>query len=77
MVKYSGPETQKGCMFCCLFGVLFLPAFGAGVICMIAGALADCDPKDEKEVYKLGGNYYSLNGTPENLRAPKEGGGRR
>ena len=76
MVKYSGPETQKAATFCCILGwILVVPTMGAGLCCIIAGALTDCDPKDEKEVYKLGGNYYSLNGTPENLRAPKEGGG--
>ena len=76
MVKWCGPQTQQGAECMKLAGCIMLPAWGVGLICCCIACAMENDPKDEKEVYKLGGNYYSLNGTPENLRAPKEGGGR-
>ena len=67
MVKYEGPKTQKYqqsySRTCCIIGTLLVPAFGAGIICCLCAACPPPDLKDEKEVYQVGGTYYTLNGT--------------
>jgi len=88
MVHYVGPQTQQAGLCCCIIG--FLLIIGPGICCIIAGAFAGAEPKDQKEVYAViqGGEetYYSLNGTidtkvgPECCGAPQgggKGGGRR
>ena len=65
MVKYRGPATQQAqsshTNFCCILGILF-NMFG-GPICCILALCPPQDLKDEKEVYQLGGTYYTPNGT--------------
>ena len=65
MVKYVGPATQQAQqnhgIFCCIAGTLFI--IGPGIICCILAAFPPQDLKDEKEVYQVGGRYYSQNGT--------------
>ena len=67
MVKYKGPVTEQAQQHhsstCCIIGTLFLPAMGAGIICCLFAGCPPEDLKDEKEVYKLGGQHYTLNGT--------------
>ena len=67
MVKYKGPVTEQAqqhhSSMCCIIGTLFLPAMGAGIICCICAACPPPDLKDEKEVYQVGGTYYTPNGT--------------
>ena len=67
MVKYKGPVTEQAQQHhsstCCIIGTLFLPAMGAGIICCLLAACPPPDLKDEKEVYQVGGTYYTLNGT--------------
>ena len=66
MVKYEGPKTQKYqqsySRTCCIIGTLLVPAFGAGISCCLLAAWPPVPLKDEKEVYQVGGRYYSLNG---------------
>ena len=66
MVKYEGPKTQKYqqsySRTCCIIGTLLVPAFGAGIICCLLVGWPPVPLKDEKEVYQVGGRYYSLNG---------------
>ena len=66
MVKYEGPKTQKFqqaySRTCCIIGTLLVPAFGAGIICCLLVGWPPVPLKDEKEVYQVGGRYYSLNG---------------
>ena len=66
MVKYEGPKTQKYqqaySRTCCIIGTLLVPAFGAGIICCLLVGWPPVPLKDEKEVYQVGGTYYSLNG---------------
>jgi len=60
MVKWNGPQTQQQQQCMALIGLLFLPAFGAGLICCcIAGAI---EPQDDKEVYSVNGLNYTPNG---------------
>ena len=63
IVLFVGPQTEQTANCLALTGCLFMGAFGAGFLCCILGECARCDPKDEKEVYALGGQYYTLNGT--------------
>ena len=67
MVKYKGPATQQAqqhhASTCCIIGTLFLPAMGAGIICCLFAGCPPEDLKDEKEVYQVGGTYYTPNGT--------------
>ena len=67
MVKYMGPATQQAqsshSTFCCILGMIFIWGFGAGIICCIAAACPPEDLKDDKEVYQVGGTYYTPNGT--------------
>ena len=66
MVKFEGPKTQKYqqsySRTCCIIGTLLVPAFGAGIICCLLVGWPPVPLKDEKEVYQVGGRYYSLNG---------------
>ena len=67
MVKYEGPKTQKYqqsySRTCCIIGTLLVPAFGAGIICCLLVGWPPVPLKDEKEVYQVGGKYYTPNGT--------------
>ena len=63
MVKYCGPETQQAQNMCCLIGICFIGAFGAGIICCLISGCVQGDPKDQKEVYKVHDMHYTLNGT--------------
>ena len=62
MVKYRGPVTQQAqqhhSSMCCIIGILC-----ANPICCLCAACPPPDLKDEKEVYQLGGTYYTPNGT--------------
>lgn len=72
MVKYRGPATQQAqsshTNFCCILGILF-NIFG-GPICCILALCPPPDLKDEKEVYQVGGTYYTLNGTVDTNVGP-------
>ena len=74
MVKYKGPVTEQAqqhhSSVCCIIGTLFLPAMGAGIICCLCAACPPPDLKDEKEVYQVGGTYYTLNGTVDTNVGP-------
>ena len=74
MVKYKGPVTEQAQQHhsstCCIIGTLFLPAMGAGIICCLLAACPPPDLKDEKEVYQVGGTYYTLNGTVDTNVGP-------
>ena len=74
MVKYKGPATQQAqqhhASTCCIIGTLFLPAMGAGIICCLFAGCPPEDLKDEKEVYQVGGTYYTLNGTVDTNVGP-------
>ena len=65
MVKYVGPATQQAQqshgIMCCILGTLFI--IGPGIICCILAAFPPQDLKDEKEVYQVGGTYFTPNGT--------------
>ncbi len=77
MVKYKGPVTEQAQQHhsstCCIIGTLFLPAMGAGIICCHLAACPPPDLKDEKEVYQVGGTYYTLNGTVDTNVGPAGG----
>ena len=79
MVKYKGPATQQAqqhhASTCCIIGTLFLPAMGAGIICCLFAGCPPEDLKDEKEVYQVGGTYYTLNGTVDTNVGPAGAGG--
>ena len=77
MVKYCGAQTQQAANCLALVGCLFLPAWGAGIICCCMAGCAAQDPKDEKEVYRIGGQHYTLNGTLDTNVGPGGGGRRR
>jgi hypothetical protein len=66
MVKYKGPVTEQAqrshTSTCCILGILFGAFFGAGAICCLLSACPPQDLKDEKEVYQVGGTFYTLNG---------------
>ena len=76
MVKFCGEKTKKeaDCLAC--VGCLFLPAYGLGLLCCLVSACARNDPKDEKEVYVLHGQYYTPQGTIDQ-NVGSGGGGRR
>ena len=61
MVKYHGPATKQAIeahvATCCILG------FFLGPICCLLALCPPQDLKDEKEVYQLGGTYYTPNGT--------------
>jgi hypothetical protein len=76
MVKYCGPQTKQSADCLAITGLLLLPAMGVGIWCFIFSACARADPKDEKELYVLGGTYYTLNGTID-TNVGAQGGGRK
>ena len=69
MVKYRGPVTQQAqqhhSSMCCIIGILC-----ANPICCLCAACPPPDLKDEKEVYQVGGTYYTLNGTVDTNVGP-------
>ena len=69
MVKYMGPATQQAqsshSTFCCILGILC-----GNPICCLCAACPPPDLKDEKEVYQVGGTYYTLNGTVDTNVGP-------
>ena len=79
MVKYEGPKTQKYqqsySRTCCIIGTLLVPAFGAGIICCLLVGWPPVPLKDEKEVYQVGGRYYSLNGRVDTNVGRRPAGG--
>ena len=77
MVKWCGPQTQQGAECMKLAGCIMLPAWGVGLICCCIGCAMENDPKDEKEVYKLGDQHYTLNGTLDERIGPGPYGGAR
>ena len=80
MVKYHGPVTQQAQQShgttCCIIGILC-----ANPICCLLAGCPPQDLKDEKEVYQVGGTYYTLNGTVDTNVGPAGagagGGGKR
>ena len=77
MVKWCGPQTQQGAECMKLAGCIMLPAWGVGLICCCIACAMENDPKDEKEVYKLGDQHYTLNGTLDERVGPGPYGGAR
>ena len=77
MVKWCGPQTHQGAECMKLAGCIMLPAWGVGLICCFIACCMENDPKDEKEVYKLGDQHYTLNGTLDERVGPGPYGGAR
>ena len=74
MVKYKGPVTEQAqqshVSTCCLLAILCV-----NPICLLLAACPPEDLKDEKEVYQVGGTYYTPNGTVDtNVGHPGQGG---
>ena len=61
---------EKHTECCCILGFIFIMGFGAGIICCLFAGCPPEDLKDEKEVYQVGGTYYTLNGTVDTNVGP-------
>ena len=72
MVMYKGPVTEQAqqthSATCCILGALFI--MGPGILCCLFAGCPPQDLKDEKEVYQVGGTYYTLNGTVDTNVGP-------
>lgn len=76
-VRYSGPATQNAKGIRCILGFVIPPL---APCCWLGACLMDSlAPKDIKEVYQLGGTYYTMNGTVDpdkTIKAARTGRGR-